>query len=199
MRDASTSAHEPVTATALDELLRGYGHEVPHVHGVPHVHEMPHVTGDEPYAVHRAMAEGMDTAPGTIALIQRTGRGRDVTERARRPVIDRDARPGGGERDARPLAHVLACAPEGARRRGSNPRANGGPLPRDLPVPALEPYAVQVDRPGASPHEPTRVLGDLPVPGMEATSERREHGTDLPEVADRTRRPVSDDGDGPPR
>src|SRR6476619_4068648 len=42
----------------LDDLLRGYGHDP------------IHVTGDEPNAVHRAMAQAMDTALDRIAALQ---------------------------------------------------------------------------------------------------------------------------------
>ncbi|MGW1002689.1 phosphoketolase family protein [Streptomyces sp. NPDC002520] len=63
--------------------------------------------------------------------------------------------------DGRPVADVLACVPEGARRLGSNPYANGGLLVRDLPIPPLDTFAVPVDKPGTNLHEPTRVLGAL--------------------------------------
>ncbi|MET7935599.1 phosphoketolase family protein [Streptomyces sp. NPDC005322] len=75
--------------------------------------------------------------------------------------------------DGRPRPEVLACVPGGDRRLGANPHANGGLLLRDLPIPALEPYAVPVDRPGATFHEPTRVLGDLLERVMEDSAARR--------------------------
>jgi xylulose-5-phosphate/fructose-6-phosphate phosphoketolase len=59
----------------LDDLLRGYGHDP------------IHVTGDEPAAVHRAMAEAMDTALDRIAAAQRAARTGGVTDRPRWPVI----------------------------------------------------------------------------------------------------------------
>ncbi|MEV4611578.1 phosphoketolase family protein [Kitasatospora sp. NPDC049258] len=74
----------------------------------------------------------------------------------------------------RPTEQVLACIPQGGRRLGANPHANGGLLLRDLPVPALERYAVPVDKPGSSLHEPTRVLGDLLAQVMADTAERRD-------------------------
>ncbi|BFO16090.1 hypothetical protein SHKM778_24780 [Streptomyces sp. KM77-8] len=46
----------------LDDLLKGYGHEP------------IHVTGDEPAAVHRAMAHALDTAADRIAGIQHAAR-----------------------------------------------------------------------------------------------------------------------------
>ncbi|MFF3419145.1 phosphoketolase [Streptomyces sp. NPDC002698] len=74
----------------------------------------------------------------------------------------------------RPVADVLACVPEGSRRLGATPHANGGLLLRDLPLPPLERFAVPVDKPGATVHEPTRVLGGLLEHVMNKTSERRD-------------------------
>ena len=73
-----------------------------------------------------------------------------------------------------PRPEVLACVPEGSRRLGASPYANGGLLLRDLPVPPLERHAVLVDKPGTAVHEPTRVLGGLLEAVMEATAERRD-------------------------
>ncbi|WP_033823940.1 phosphoketolase [Kitasatospora sp. MBT63] len=73
-----------------------------------------------------------------------------------------------------PTEQVLACLPEGRRRLGANPHTNGGLLLRDLPLPELERYAVPVDKPGASVHEPTRVLGDLLEQVMADTAGRRD-------------------------
>ncbi|WP_274563909.1 phosphoketolase [Streptomyces spiramyceticus] len=61
----------------------------------------------------------------------------------------------------RPRPEVLACVPDGDRRLGATPHANGGLLVRDLPIAPLERFAVPVDKPGSSTHEPTRVLGNL--------------------------------------
>ncbi|MGE7438714.1 phosphoketolase family protein [Kitasatospora sp. NPDC001175] len=74
----------------------------------------------------------------------------------------------------RPRQQVLACLPEGERRLGANPHANGGLLTRELPVPPLENYAVDLDKPGTSLHEPTRVLSDLLEQVMADTAERRD-------------------------
>ncbi|MEU4872077.1 phosphoketolase family protein [Streptomyces sp. NPDC021608] len=74
----------------------------------------------------------------------------------------------------RPREQVLACVPDGAHRLGANPHANGGVLLRDLPLPPLERFAVPVDKPGATAHEPTRVLGDLLARVMADTGERRD-------------------------
>ncbi|MCB5163879.1 phosphoketolase family protein [Streptomyces bambusae] len=75
--------------------------------------------------------------------------------------------------DGRPLPHVLACVPEGDRRLGANPHANGGRLLRPLPLPPLDAYGVPVAKPGAETHEPTRVLGRYLAQVMADTAERR--------------------------
>ena len=74
----------------------------------------------------------------------------------------------------RPTAHVLSCVPEGSRRLGATPHANGGLLVRELPIPSLDDHAVPVEKPGTTLHEPTRVLGGLLEQVMKATSARRD-------------------------
>jgi xylulose-5-phosphate/fructose-6-phosphate phosphoketolase len=54
---------------------------------------------------------------------------------------------------------LAALAPEGERRMGANPHANGGLLLRELELPDFRGYAVEVPAPTASVSEPTRVLG----------------------------------------
>ncbi|MFD7048697.1 phosphoketolase [Streptomyces mirabilis] len=76
--------------------------------------------------------------------------------------------------EGRPAADVLAWVPDGSKRLGATPHANGGLLVRDLPIPSLDRYAVPVDKPGATLHEPTRVLGDLLEQVMKDTSHRRD-------------------------
>jgi xylulose-5-phosphate/fructose-6-phosphate phosphoketolase len=78
------------------------------------------------------------------------------------------------EQDGSPRARVLACVPAGERRLGANPHANGGLLLRDLPIGDLNRFAVPVDKPGATVHEPTRVLGTLLRQVMADTSGRRD-------------------------
>ncbi|MFC4033162.1 phosphoketolase [Streptomyces polygonati] len=73
-----------------------------------------------------------------------------------------------------PVPQVLAHVPAGDRRLGANPHANGGLLLRELPVPDLDRFAVPVESPGATLHEPTRVLGALLAQLMEDTTERRD-------------------------
>ena len=52
-------------------------------------------------------------------------------------------------------------APQGQRRMGSNPHANGGQLLRDLKMPDFRDYAVDVVSPGHSLGESTRVMGNF--------------------------------------
>jgi xylulose-5-phosphate/fructose-6-phosphate phosphoketolase len=63
------------------------------------------------------------------------------------------------DRDGRPVASIAELAPQGARRMGSNPHANGGLLLKSLRLPSFRDYAVEVPRPGAETGESTRVLG----------------------------------------
>lgn len=76
--------------------------------------------------------------------------------------------------DGRPTARVLACVPEGERRLGAVPYANGGRLLRPLPLPTLDAHAVPVDKPGRTLHEPTRVLGQFLTQVMRETAGRRD-------------------------
>ncbi len=54
---------------------------------------------------------------------------------------------------------IAALAPEGDRRMGANPHANGGKLLRELRLPDFVGYAVAVPEPGSVDAEDTRVLG----------------------------------------
>ena len=54
---------------------------------------------------------------------------------------------------------LAALAPQGTRRMGANPHANGGLLLRELRLPEFREYAVAVSAPGAGDAEDTRVLG----------------------------------------
>jgi xylulose-5-phosphate/fructose-6-phosphate phosphoketolase len=56
---------------------------------------------------------------------------------------------------------LQALSPQGSRRMGSNPHANGGLLRRKLQFPPLEDYAVDVQAPGATEAENTYPLGKL--------------------------------------
>ncbi len=57
------------------------------------------------------------------------------------------------------LPELAALAPQGNRRMGMNPHANGGLLLKELKMPDFRQYAVKVTHPGSSFDESTRVLG----------------------------------------
>jgi xylulose-5-phosphate/fructose-6-phosphate phosphoketolase len=175
-------------------LLRGYGYQ-------PHV-----VVGDEPAAVHQALAATLDRCLDRIVDIQHaTRQGSDslrpswpmIVLRTPKgwtcpPVVDgqrvegtfrahqvplpaartndehrrvleawlRSYRPEELFDDAgRPVPELLALAPTGDRRMSANPVANGGRLLRDLRLPDWRQYGVEVEQPGGTRHEATRVLG----------------------------------------
>ncbi|HEU4977034.1 MAG TPA: phosphoketolase family protein [Baekduia sp.] len=178
----------------LRALLEGYGY-------APRF-----VTGDEPAAVHRALADALDDVLDEIAAIQRRAREEHDRTRPRWPMIvlrtpkgwtgpkEVDGLPAEGTfrshqvplanlrerpehlaqleawlRSYRPhelfdddgavRSEITALAPEGPRRMGANPHANGGLLLRDLELPDFRAYAVDVPAPGRRSSEATRVLG----------------------------------------
>jgi xylulose-5-phosphate/fructose-6-phosphate phosphoketolase len=64
-------------------------------------------------------------------------------------------------------------APEGQRRMGANPHANGGLLKRELKLPDYRDYAIDVPQPGAVTGEATRVMGKLLRDVMKLNAEAR--------------------------
>jgi len=58
----------------------------------------------------------------------------------------------------RPIPEITRLAPEGVRRMGANPHANGGEM-RPLRLPEFAAHAVAVPSPGAVDGEATRVMG----------------------------------------
>jgi xylulose-5-phosphate/fructose-6-phosphate phosphoketolase len=58
-----------------------------------------------------------------------------------------------------PQPDVLAPLPDGARRMGANPHANGGLLMKPLRLPEFRDYGVDVPAPASTSSEATRVLG----------------------------------------
>jgi xylulose-5-phosphate/fructose-6-phosphate phosphoketolase len=179
----------------LQALFRGYGYD-------PIT-----VAGDEPMAMHRAMAAAVEQALSQIRAVQAAARsGRRDTPRwpmiilkspkgwtgpkevdgkkvegfwraHQVPIADprhnpahlqmleqwlRSYRPEElFDADGTPAADILAQAPEGARRMGANPHANGGLLKRDLVMPDWRAHAVKVTAPGKAMAEATRVMGQL--------------------------------------
>lgn len=187
----------------LDALLRGYGHEPLHVTGGEprHVHEAMARAVDE--ALDRIdAAKRSAERPRWPMIVLRTPKGwtgpREVdgvpvegTWRSHQVPLSgvrenpdhlrqleqwlRSYRPEElFDADGRPTARVLSCVPEGPRRLGANPHANGGLLLRSLPLPRPEECAVHVEKPGTSLHEPTAVLGGYLARVMADTAERRD-------------------------
>ncbi|MBI3898872.1 MAG: phosphoketolase family protein [Gammaproteobacteria bacterium] len=54
---------------------------------------------------------------------------------------------------------IAGVAPQGSRRMGANPHANGGALLTDLRLPKVRDYALPVPQPGATKAEAARVMG----------------------------------------
>ncbi len=71
------------------------------------------------------------------------------------------------------IPELAALAPEGDRRMGANPQANGGILLHDLSLPDFQDYAVPVPSPGTVTGEATRVLGAFLRDVMRRNLERR--------------------------
>ncbi len=63
--------------------------------------------------------------------------------------------------DGGPREDLLALVPDGSRRLGCTPHANGGLLLHDLALPDFRDYAVPVAAPGSHTSEPTKVLGAM--------------------------------------
>ncbi len=70
-------------------------------------------------------------------------------------------------------AEYAALAPKGERRMSANPHANGGLLLRDLELPDINQYAVEVKKPGGVLAEATRVLGQYLRDVLTMSAERR--------------------------
>ena len=63
------------------------------------------------------------------------------------------------DKDGRLIPELAELAPEGDRRMGANPHANGGVLLRDLIMPDFHKHALKVPSPGAIDGQDTLVLG----------------------------------------
>ncbi|BCT67439.1 phosphoketolase family protein [Nitrosospira sp. NRS527] len=57
------------------------------------------------------------------------------------------------------VSELAALAPQGERRMGANPHANGGQLLKDLEIPDFRDYAIAVPTPGSVVGEATREMG----------------------------------------
>jgi xylulose-5-phosphate/fructose-6-phosphate phosphoketolase len=183
---------------------------------------MPYfVEGNQPEAMHRAMADTLDKVIAQIQEIQHAARTQGKTERPRWPLIVLrspkgwtgpkrvDGKPNEGTfrshqvpisvgpdapkkhlkqleewlRSYRPeelfdqqgtlRPELAALAPEGQRRMGANPNANGGLLLRDLNLPDFRSYAIEVAVPGVSGSGDTRVLAPFVRDVLAMNSEQR--------------------------
>jgi xylulose-5-phosphate/fructose-6-phosphate phosphoketolase len=65
------------------------------------------------------------------------------------------------DKEGRLVEELAALAPEGERRMGSNPHANGGRVLKDLDLPDFRYYAAEVPAPARVRHESTRRLGEM--------------------------------------
>lgn len=63
--------------------------------------------------------------------------------------------------DGRLMPELRALAPDGERRMGAIPVANGGRLRRELVMPDYRSLAVEIERPGSVQAESTRIMGKL--------------------------------------
>lgn len=63
--------------------------------------------------------------------------------------------------EGRLLPDLAALAPEGEKRMGANPHANGGRILEELAVPDFRDYAVEVPAPATVRHESPRKLGEM--------------------------------------
>ncbi|MBQ3921524.1 MAG: phosphoketolase family protein, partial [Firmicutes bacterium] len=61
--------------------------------------------------------------------------------------------------DGSPVDDILSIAPQGSRRMGANPHANGGLLLKELRIPDFKKYAVDVKTPGDVEAQDMLVLG----------------------------------------
>jgi xylulose-5-phosphate/fructose-6-phosphate phosphoketolase len=71
-----------------------------------------------------------------------------------------------------PAEELRALPPRGERRMSANPHANGGLLLRDLVLPDFRDYAVEVEEPGDTAAEATRVAGAWVRDVMRANPDR---------------------------
>jgi xylulose-5-phosphate/fructose-6-phosphate phosphoketolase len=71
------------------------------------------------------------------------------------------------------LPELADLAPEGKRRMGANPHANGGLLLKDLQMPDFRDFAIEVAKPGIVQEESTRVMGRFLRDVMKLNAENR--------------------------
>jgi xylulose-5-phosphate/fructose-6-phosphate phosphoketolase len=77
------------------------------------------------------------------------------------------------DKNGRLLPELVELAPQGERRMGANPHANGGLLLRDLVMPDFRKYAVNVPSPGSVDAADTHVLGEFLRDVVQLNQEQR--------------------------
>lgn len=75
--------------------------------------------------------------------------------------------------NGRLIPELAELAPQGERRMGANPHANGGLLLKDLKLPDFRNYGVEVTVPGTEMAESTRILGQFLRDVMEQNLDSR--------------------------
>jgi xylulose-5-phosphate/fructose-6-phosphate phosphoketolase len=65
------------------------------------------------------------------------------------------------DRNGRLAPELASLAPQGNRRMGANPHANGGKVLVDLTLPDFRDYRIEVTKPASEQHESTRQLGKM--------------------------------------
>ncbi|GAB3973680.1 phosphoketolase family protein [Spirosoma terrae] len=192
----------------LQQLFYGYG-------WIPYF-----VEGDDPTAMHQAMATALEEIILTIKTIQHKARVEGETSRPRWPMLVlRSPKGWTGPKEVNGLmiagtfrahqvpitdpatnpAHLAqlenwlksyrpdelfdergrlrpelqALAPQGPRRMGANPHANGGLLLKDLLLPDFRDYAVPVTSPGAVNESDTMILGKFLRDGIRLNESQR--------------------------
>jgi xylulose-5-phosphate/fructose-6-phosphate phosphoketolase len=97
------------------------------------------------FRAHQVPLEGLQKNPAHLALLE-------SWMKSYKPEELFDAR-------GALIPELAALAPQGDRRMGANPNANGGLLRKDLFMPDFCDYAMKVDQPGCVEGEATRVAG----------------------------------------
>jgi xylulose-5-phosphate/fructose-6-phosphate phosphoketolase len=77
------------------------------------------------------------------------------------------------DKNGRLLSELSDLDPQGSRRMGANPHANGGLLLKDLKMPDFRDYAVHVPAPGRVTAEATRVMGAFLRDVMKLNDDRK--------------------------
>ncbi len=114
---------------------------------------------EDTWRSHQVPFAALETDPGQLALLEEWLRSYEPDK-----LFDANGR-----------LHpdIKALAPDGPRRMGANPHANGGLLLRDLKMPDFRDYAVDVRSPGASEARATEVMGKLLRDVMKLNHEAR--------------------------